>query len=158
MIVETTIYINKIILKELSNASEKTGKSRNSIIILLLRRATEDSCQLMKSNSTVKYQEHDPIKNWHRLHIQLKEDEYEYCLDMRKFYKMSVSFIVAYAVCRYLSDLLKILSEIGEITDNYLPLNYILIREVIDSTTCWRIYWGIPNNLAKLVDFSHLNK
>ena len=153
MRIETTMYFNRALLEELSKASEKVGKSRTCILVLLLKRAMGDSYRLAKSFSPVKYQKSDPSQNWHRLHIQLNEYEYEYCLDMRKLYKMSVSLIVAYTVSRYLVEIVKKLLEtdIDKFTDNYLPKNYILVREVINSTICWRIYWGIPYNLDKIV-------
>ena len=49
-----------------------------------------DSYRLVQSNSPVKYQEKSFLQDWHRLHIQLNEYEYDYCLDKRKLYKMSV--------------------------------------------------------------------
>ena len=157
MIIETTIFIKQEILEKLSQTSEKTGRSKTSIILLLLKRAMNDSYRLAKSFSPVKYQERDPSQNWHRLHIRLKEYEYEYCLDMRKFYKMSVSLIVAYVVSKYLDETVDKLLNNGKTTDNYRTKNYLLIREDIDSTICWRIYWGIPYNLEKMLP-SHLAK
>ena len=153
MIIETTIYIRKGIGENLLMVSEKTGKSRTYIIILLLKRAMRDSYRLAKSFSPVKYQEKNPSQDWHRLHIQLNEYEYEYCLDVRKLFKMSVSLLVAYGVSRYLDEIINKLldTNVREITDNYLPRNYILIQEVIDSIICWRIYWGIPYNISKIL-------
>ena len=153
MIIETTIYIKKGILEKLSQASEKTGKSRTFIVVQLLKRIMGDSYRLTKSFSAVKYQERDLSKVWHRLHIQLNEYEYEYSLDMRKLYKMSVSLLVSYAASKYLDEIINKLLDttMREITDNYHYKNYILIQEVIDSTICWRIYWGIPSNLDKIM-------
>ena len=153
MNIETTVNLNKDIVEVLSKVSKTAGCSKTSIIVLLLKRLMTDSNRLAKSFLPVKYQEKDPLCNWHKLHIHLNEYEYEYCLDMRKLFKMSVSLLVAYAVGMYLSEIINRLLEtdIKKITDNYPPQNYILIREVIDSIICWRIYWGIPYHFKKSV-------
>ena len=155
MSIETTINTTKDIAEELLNASIKAGVSQSYIIVTLLKRAMGDSYRLTRSFSPVKYQKRNPLEIWHKLHIQLNEYEYEYCLDMRKLFKMSVSLIVSYAVKRYLKEILNKLFDTNKrkITDNYPPNNYILIREVVDSVICWRIYWGLPYNFIKKCSF-----
>ncbi len=143
MLIGTTINVNKNILEMLNNGAAITGKSRNSIIKSLIQRFMKDSQRMMKRNSRVRYQERDLKENWHRIHIVLNEYEYEYYLDLRKLYKMSVSFILAYAVLRYMDELLKQ----NIITDKYCCKNYILIKKTDDGIISWQIYWGIPPNL-----------
>ena len=151
MIIETTLYVRKGTLARLSQASEKIGRSRTSLLVLLLKRTMKDSYRLVQSNRPVRYQKKSQSQDWHRLHIRLKEYEYEYCLDMRKFFKMSVSLIIAYAVSKYLDELIYMLSDTKIITDNYHYKSYLLIREVVDSAICWKIYWGIPYKLDKVI-------
>ncbi len=62
---------------------------------------------------------------------------------MRKFFKMSVSFILAYAVMRYLDEVLKR----NKSADNYCYQNYIFMKEVVNGIICWQIYWGIPQKI-----------
>jgi hypothetical protein len=102
---------------------------------------------LLKSYSRVKYQNRDEEKNWHRIHIVLNEHEYEYYLDMRKFFKMSVSYILAYSVMRYLDKFMNELINKNITTDNYYYKNYVFIKETIYGIICWQIYWGIPQKL-----------
>ncbi|MDM8001735.1 MAG: hypothetical protein QUS66_02330, partial [Bacteroidota bacterium] len=78
------------------------------------------------------------------LHITLKPDEYEFLLDMRKFFKQSISRLVAYAIDTYLDD---VIAEINKGTDNYWYSNYALSRIIIDGVVCWILYWGIPEKL-----------
>ena len=144
MLIETTIYVHKRILEILNKRAEITGKSRTFIIKLLMQRVMSDNQKMIKSYSRIKYQARDAKENWHRLHVGMNEYEYEYYLDMRKFYKMSVSFILAYAVMRYLDEVIKELAERKSSTDNYPFRNYILTKEIIDEVICWQIYWGIP--------------
>ena len=79
----------------------------------------------------------------------MRADEYEYFLDLRKILKMSVSLIVAYAVEKFLDMLMK-----ENNTDNNRYRNYIIAREVIDNIICWKLIWGFPRNLKKLLHFT----
>ena len=143
MLIETTIYVHKRILEMLNKRAEITGKSRTFIIKLLMQRVMSDNQKMIKSYSRIKYQERDVKENWHRFHVSMNEYEYEYYLDMRKFFKMSVSFILAYAVMRYLDEVLKR----NKSADNYCYQNYIFMKEVVNGIICWQIYWGIPQKI-----------
>jgi hypothetical protein len=151
MIIQTTLYIHKSILEMLNRGTETTGESRTAIIKHLMQRVMSDNNKMLESYSRIKYQARDEKENWHRLHITICEYEYEYYLDMRKFYKMSVSFILAYAIKRYLNAVVYALLDIDKNTDNYHYRNYILIKKTLDGIICWQIYWGIPQKLACLV-------
>jgi hypothetical protein len=84
-------------------------------------------------------------RDWRTFHLTVREDDYEFLLDLRKLMKMSVSRILAYAVKRYLRGLKK------NITDNNRFFNYTVLREIIDGVICWRFFWGFPRGIAKLL-------
>lgn len=147
MLIESTIHMHKITLEMLNRGAEISGRTRTSIIKLLMQRVMRDNKQMLKINSRIKYQDRDDRENWHRLHVVMNEYEYEYYLDMRKFYKMSVSYILAYAVRRYLDEILSELVNGNKNTDNYIYKNYIFIKKIINGITCWQMYWGIPQKL-----------
>ncbi len=128
----------------LNRGAEITGRTMTFLIKLLIQRVMRGNRKLLKSNTRVKYQERDEKENWRRLHISFNEDEYEYCLDMRKFFKMSVSLILAFAVMRYLDDIINELIDGSKNTDNYRFRNYMFINKIIDGIICWQIYWGYP--------------
>ena len=151
MIIESTIHVHKSILEVLNKSAETTGRTRTSIIKFLMQRVMGNNQKMLKSYSRVRYQERDVKENWHRLHIVMNEYEYEYYFDMRKFYKMSVSFILAYAVKRYLDEIVNELLDRNIRTDKYYFRNYIFMKETIDGITCWRIYWGIPQKLPDII-------
>ena len=146
MLIETTLHVHKGILEKLDIGVDVAGRTRTSIIKLLIQRIMKDNWRMIKSCSRVKYQERDVKENWSRVNIVFNEYEYEYCQDMRKFFKMSISLILAYAVLRYLDELLKS----NERTDNYFYCNYLFLRKIIDNTICWQIYWGIPPQLTDI--------
>ncbi len=150
MLIESTMHIHKSILEMLNRGAEITGKTRTSIIKLLMQRVMSENKKMLISHSRIKYQARDKKENWHQFHVAMNEYEYEYYLDMRKFYKMSVSFILAYAAMRYLDEILNDLLNGDKNTDNYFYKNYIFVKRTIDGITCWQIYCGIPQRLFGL--------
>lgn len=150
MNIETTIHIQRNTLEMLERGAAITGRSRTLIIKMLMQRLMRDNQKMLQSHSRIRYQERDLKENWHRLHIVMSEYEYDYFLDMRKLYKMSVSLILAFAVRHYLDEVMNILLDKHQITDNYLFRNYLLIKKIIDGVICWQIYWGIPRKLPDI--------
>lgn len=150
MIIETTIHVHKSTLTVLDKISETNRRSRTFMIKLLMQRMMRDNKKMIKSYSRIKYQKRDCKDNWHRIHLGMSEYEYEYYLDMRKFYKMSVSFILAYAVRKYINEIANELLNGNKNTDNYLYRNYIFLRTTMNKTICWQIYWGIPQMIPSI--------
>ncbi|MFC1670902.1 hypothetical protein ACFL20_10965 [Spirochaetota bacterium] len=146
MIIETTLNINIEKMKMLKKASCFTGESMSKIIIILLKKIMTDNRIKANINRSIKYQKKDNINNWHRFHIYLRENDYEYFLDLRKIYKMSVSHLLSYAIKRFLNEILK-----GGNTDNYRFTNYILAKQDISGVIIWQLFWGIPENLEKIL-------
>ncbi len=141
---ETTLNIDHDILKQITRAALSKKISRSKMIILLLNKVMDETHEPFFLGKMVKYQKQKRPDNWHRFHLQVRPDEYEFFLDLRKLLKMSVSLILAYAVEKYLKQLIK-----RKTTDNYLHNNYLMIREIIDNIKCWKLYWGYPLNIEK---------
>jgi hypothetical protein len=144
MSIYTTININTMILRRVSDASRASGRSKNLIISTLMRRLADDHQKLVKSWIRVRYQDRDSGKCWDQLHLSLRPDEYEFFLDLRKAYKCSVSSLVSYAIEKYLDQML---NRILKYTDNYRYKNYMISRIIIDDVICWMYFWGIPRSL-----------
>ena len=153
MFVKTTINIETKILDKISSSAYFTEVSRTKIIKLLLARVIRNNQKMVRSNHGIMYQDRDDSNNWHRFHIIFRIDEYEYCLDMRKLFKMSLSRILAYAVMKYMQEIVQKLKlkDYEEIRDNYSLKNYIIIHEMTTGVICWRLYWGIPRKLPDIV-------
>ncbi|HOD15851.1 MAG: hypothetical protein KBC90_12425 [Spirochaetes bacterium] len=141
MYVETTININIDILDRLLDASLITGESKRNIISSLMRRLSEDYERIAVPWRRIAYQKRDGKKKWKRLHVTLMPDEYEFFLDMRKACKLSVSRLVAFAVGKYLDE---IIAEFIKGTDNYRYSNYTISYLINNGTVCLIHYWGIP--------------
>ncbi len=144
MKIETTLYVHRNILDLLNRGAAELGVSRTLIVKHLIQQMMSID---RRAYSGIKYQERDRKESWYRLHISLNEYEYEYCLDMRKFFKMSVSYILAWAVLIYLGTMIKKFVNGNLGTDNYRFVNYLYVCKIYDDSICWQIYWGIPQKL-----------
>jgi hypothetical protein len=142
MFIRTTININIIMLKKISQAAILTGTPKNCIISSLLRRFADDYKKYEKSWTRVRYQDRDIKENWHNLHITLRPDEYEFYFDLRKNFKLSVSHCIAIAVKQYLDEIIHKIINGG---DNYRYKNYTMARILINGVICWIQYWDAPN-------------
>ena len=138
---ETTLNIHTDILEMIRKGAELRGISCSAMIIELLQKVMDESAQPIVIGRLVRYQQRNKHADWHTFHVQLRADEYEYFLDMRKLRKMSVSFILAYAAKRYLRKMNK-----DNVTDNnrYQYRNYVVVREFIGNIPCWKLIWGYP--------------
>jgi hypothetical protein len=145
---ETTLNIRADILEQIARAAHANKISCSEMIELLLQQVTADIADPGRIGRMVRYQVRCSSQEWRVFHVQVREDAYEYWLDLRKLLKMSVSLILAFAVKKFLCKLMKINS-----TDNYLCKNYIIIKDIIDSIIVWKFVWGYPPNLEKFINY-----
>ncbi len=145
MLINTTVYMHNNILSRIMKITGNSKKLRGSTIITFLKRAMRDNKKLLRGFRSVKYQNSDSHDKWNTIHVTFREDDYEYFIDMRKLYKMSVSLILAYAVRKYFFEIMNKLKKKFQ-SDNNPPYNYLFVRDVIDGVVSWRLYWGFPSD------------
>jgi hypothetical protein len=143
---KTTLNVHRDILKMITRIAVKQGVSRTDIIIKLLKSVMNDISGPCDFGCLVRYQKQGNPEDWHRFHIKLRIDEYEYFLDLRRLLKMSVSRILATAVKRYLGN-----DNKKYVCDNNQFKNYVIIKELFDNSICWKLVWGYPYNIEKLL-------
>jgi hypothetical protein len=144
----TTLNINVDIFSRISTAATKLGKPRREVIVLLLMRIMQNHSMPHRGFTTVKYQPDDDKDKWHPFQICIRPDENEFFMDLRKFCKYSVSYLVAIAVEKYLDQLVDDAGGTG--IHNYVYYrNYVIYREVVDGVISWRLYWGYPSEELK---------
>ena len=148
MAVDTTMYIHDTTMDLINNAKTITGKTRNQMIVILLKRTMADSRKKIRTGCTVKYQDRDPMKRWNTVHVRFREDEADYFKDLRNFLKCSDSLLLAQAARGYLDDIIRKASQKKEI-DNYPFLHYIISREKSENLIFWHICWGLPEKPEK---------
>nr|HQH99586.1 hypothetical protein [Spirochaetota bacterium] len=136
-----TQVIKKDLMQKLTKASVATGESMGSIVSVLLRKYAIDNERRSMQWSRVRYQGRNNGQAWHRLHLVLNPDEYEFFLDMRKVFIKSVSSCVGEAIIRYLDEMIY---KIKNNADNYRYKNYSFCRVKLDGVICWILSWGVP--------------
>ena len=143
---ETTLNIHKDILGKISEAAISRDISSSLMISMLMQKVMGENIRYMRMGRPVRYQKRCRKEEWHKFHVKLRGDEYEYFHDLKRLLKMSVSLILAYAVRRYLLDVINEKS-----TDNYRYFfrNYVVIREIIDNIVCWKHFWGYPPHIEQ---------
>jgi hypothetical protein len=144
---ETTINVRTDILKKITLAAQKQDISCSEMIIVLIKKIMDDISDPGRIGKMVAYQKRRRPEQWHKFHLCAREDEYEYLLDLKKLLKKSASLIVACAADKFLDKPI-----ISNNTDNYRYRNYLIIREIIDNIISWRLFWGFPPNLEKLLN------
>ncbi len=136
--IKTSVNINFERLALLENFSEKNDLSVNEIVSLLLLKIMKDGNYAVKKFTAVKYQDDDPKNHWDIMTVYFKEVDYEFFTDMRKFFKFSVSFLLAKAIDLFLDT---ILSEIEEILRNYEDSYWNIHRKEAATDVIWNISW-----------------
>ncbi|HPA72230.1 MAG TPA: hypothetical protein PKY31_08180 [Spirochaetota bacterium] len=143
MVIDTTVYMRNDIAEWISDMAERAGISRNAMISALLHGFAEKRPAGAKAWSRVRYQDRAPDGQWTRVHVRLKGDEYEYFIDLRKVFKLSVSYVIAIAVKEY-GRSVHVMN-----VDNYRYHNYAMIHFQEGYVHCWLFCWGIPPKLPE---------
>lgn len=89
--------------------------------------------------------------SWKRFHIVLYEDEYEFFMDVKKIWKMSLAKIIEFCLDNVLEEFLKILDNIGsdDYTDNYRHTGYTFCFYREEDIICCQFYWGPHPDLVR---------
>lgn len=140
---ETTLTINNINYDAITRAAKQKGISRSDMIVALLKKVMVTVSGPSRYGRGIQYQERSTQCSLRPIHISLREDDYEYILDLRKLLKMSVSCILALAIKKYLKHIV--------ITDNYRYKNYAIIKNCIEGITYWIYIWGYPRCIERFL-------
>lgn len=142
MKVDTTINICTDLVELLEKAVFLTGKSKSIIISLLMVHLAECHDWNVGPWKRVRYQARIERGKYRRIHVYLKDQEYELFIDLRKFCKQSVSRLVACAIQLYLNEMIADMQ--GKI-DDYPSICYLMEKVIKDGSTCWILTWGISS-------------
>ena len=140
---KTTLNIDSRILDKIDKEARSRNVCSSAMIIMLLKKIMDKkiNSKTIRVGRLIEYQR---IKSpdWHIFHIDFREDEVDYFLDLRKLLKMSLSKIVAWAVGLFLGKKRKR-------DDNYFEQyqNYVIVPYFIDSIPAFKLIWGIPPTL-----------
>ncbi len=147
--INTTVHLSADDANRLDEGAKKLGKKRSELMMDLMYRVLVHWKKLQQVFESVKYQQSTGCE-WSVKHVSLLPVEYEVCIDMRKFFKYSVSGILAFAIQVYLDEML----ETGEKTvrgqrDNNQVAFYTFQGKMNNNTLCWSIIWHLTEDLAR---------
>jgi hypothetical protein len=124
MKIRTTANIDRNIWGRICEAAELCGISTHQLVHVLFKIMIREKPLKFRFNRSVEYQPRRNLNQWKCFHMELSEAVYESCMDMRKLMKLSVSFLLNYAVEVYLDRAVAEIMD-GSASDNY-PDIYVI--------------------------------
>ncbi len=147
---ETTTCIsfaNDAIIKAVG---KKYNISVSKLLVLMVRYATERRQLTLKSCRNVQYRDKKGKGSWKRIHLQLNPNEYEFLMDVKKIWKVSVARMLEFCIENYLFDLQEKVLEKNK-TDNYLYNNYHFEIGEEEGILYCLVYWGLPQKVLQKI-------
>ncbi len=156
---ETTTCISHTHLGILSLYAKRLALPLRSLIVYLLMYAAKKEKREYVAFKRIAYRKRDKNNPWKRVHLVLYQSEYEFFLDVKKLWKMSIANAIAFCVDNVLEEFFlyfeKRLKEIN--SDNY-PDNLLSYYENRSYTFdfyrekgihCLKFYWGPPPKILR---------
>lgn len=152
MAVRTTLHLNRRMAEVLDENAKKLGLSRSELVMMLAYRQMMRNKKRAAFLQVVRYQKRKPNTEWKSVHIAIKESDYVFLVEMRCFYKISVSCLINMALCELLYSKYCIYNNrfIKNFKDKNLYNGHGMMTENTKTSVCWRIYWNLPTNPRKI--------
>ena len=147
---ETTTCISVEHRALLSQYCEKLDIPLRTFIVYCIMYAAKHEKKKEVAFKRISYRKRDADNPWKRVHLELYQSEYEFFLDVKKLWKMSLANIIAYCVDNVLFEFFEYFSkQIEKIkTDNYLSYyenrSYSFNFYRVKGIHCLKFYWGPP--------------
>jgi hypothetical protein len=143
MIIRTTANIDKSIDERICEAAKFCGIKPQQIVNILMMIMIKEKPLEFRSFCAVEYQERRDEDRWKCFHLELTGAVYEASIDLRKLMKLSVSYLLSYAVEVYMERAVEEIMR-GDAADNY-PQNYtIFIHHSLKKST-FTIFHTVPD-------------
>ncbi len=128
----TSVSLKSRHKKILEETAQKYNISMNELMILLLRYINERAFEVAGKQARVKYQQ--PEGDIKIVNLYIGQRDYERNLDARRFGKVSVSWLLAYAIDHFLDLVLRIIykgfARGKEILNNYISPQIFLVKKL----------------------------
>ena len=147
----TTLNLKTSTYEELKTIAKENNTSVDTAIVALMKFLSEEVKHRPMPERLVEYQKLPEGEEWYTCHVYWSFQEYQHFTDMRNFLKMSVSFLVAYALEKYGHLLLN--SSSAELWDdkNLFP-HYSFGKKTVSGQQFFIIGWG------KVTKYPDMNK
>ncbi len=156
---ETTTCISFEHLDILYDYSSRLEVPLRTLIVYMVMYAAKKEKRTYAAFQRIAYRKRDANNPWRRVHLVLYHSEYEFFLDVKKLWKMSLANVIAFCVENVLEEFFlyfqKRLKEMN--TDNYpknLPSYYENRSYTFDfhkekGIHCLKFYWGPPPEVLR---------
>ena len=153
MYFETTTCVSHNHLHCIARLADQYDMSIRSFIVYMIIYAAKKEKASSKAFKSISYRDRKKDNPWKRVHLYLQYGEYEYLLDVKKVWKMSVAKVIEFCMENVLDEFLAFLNEIDQEvkrgnTDNYLRYeinrSYMFDFCIDEGVHCCRFYWGLP--------------
>lgn len=145
MEIETTTCLSLEHYQLIQLLSEQYAMPMRSFISALIGFAAEIDLMPPTTFTCLTYRKRGTT--WKRLHLMLFADEYEFFMDVRKVWKMSLARVIEFCLDNILDEFLRFLdSKIVEedyYTDSYRYRNYCFEFCREENIQTGKFYWGI---------------
>ncbi len=150
--IKTTYMMTKEVVQMLQEAEKRTGWAMIDLIIALMRYAMRHHAKYEREHGRIEYQKRFdkagiPIPKL-RVKVKMDEREYDYFNDMRRFFRRSISHVIAIAVLEYLPALLELIESgaYDEEVESYPYKSCAIYDKCIEEATVFHIWWGLPSD------------
>jgi hypothetical protein len=151
---ETTTCISYEHLNILEGYCQKLDVPLRTLIVYMILYAAKKEKKKAIAFKRISYRKRNKGNPWKRVHVVLYHSEYEFFLDVKKLWKMSLANVIAFCVDNVLVEFFEYFSRrLKEIeSDNYpnnLPSYYENRSYTFDfhrekGIHCLKFYWGPP--------------
>lgn len=144
--IKTTYVMERDVREALDAAMARTGVGRDELLMPVMKMTLQNHADHVKGDGSIAYQDRSPDSEKSRVHVTLGEMEYEFFNDMRKFFRKSISFMIAISVRQYLEIVVRNIlnKKLSVNKNNYPQYKYKIFRKCIENNVFWLIYWGLP--------------
>jgi hypothetical protein len=145
MNIETTTCISYDHLEIMKEYAHQHNMSLRTFLSALISFAANYEKLDVQYFKQIKYRKRNTTQ-WKRFHIVLYDDEYEFFMDVKKLYKMSLARIIEYCLDNILNEFLEFLSKEEQkedyYTDNYRYSGYAFETGTKKDIFYLTVYWG----------------
>lgn len=151
-IFETTVNIDIEVYQKLTEAAKRYGVSRSRLIAMLLEHLVWKDEIPRSARGTVQHQDSRPKENWKKLHVVLPNHVHDFFDDVRKLWKLSVSYLVALVVEKFLAQLDENIVKL--FADKYWHGGHTIVHFIQNGLQYMLCCWGVPHQTPKIPPFS----
>lgn len=144
---ETTTCISLAHRNILEHYAKRCDLPLSKLIVSMINYAALHEKKKNRPFRHIQYRERHTT-TWKRVHLCLSYHEYEFLLDMKKLWKMSVALLVAYCVENVLIEFVEALLK-EEHNYSYRFMHYTFDFNKVCDMPAYRCIWGVPPELLQ---------